>query len=81
MNTERTALIVEGGGLRGVYASGVLRFFMDRHFYPPYVIGVSNGACNCANYVSRQPERNRSDPTQRLSEETVNVHADYRVML
>ena len=59
MNLDRTALIVEGGGLRGVFAAGVLRFFMDRHLYVPYVIGVSSGACNCANYISRQPERNR----------------------
>jgi len=38
---------------------GVLRFFMDKGLFFPYVIGVSMGACNAANYVSRQPERNR----------------------
>ena len=59
MNISQTALILEGGGLRGVYTAGVLRFFMDRHLYLPYVIGVSMGACNGANYVARQPERNR----------------------
>ena len=32
---------------------------MDRDLFFPYVIGVSMGACNGANYVSRQPERNR----------------------
>jgi len=42
-----------------VYTSGVLRFFMDKGIFFPYVIGVSMGACNAANYVSRQPERNR----------------------
>ena len=50
---------MEGGGLRGLYTAGVLRFFMDRGLYLPYVIGVSMGACNAANYVARQPERNR----------------------
>lgn len=59
MNLDSTALVVEGGGLRGVYAAGVLRYFMQRRLFIPYVIGVSSGACNCANYISRQPERNR----------------------
>ncbi len=59
MDLEYGGLILEGGGLRGVYTSGVLRFFMDKGIYFPYVIGVSMGACNAANYISRQPERNR----------------------
>jgi len=53
------ALILEGGGLRGNYTAGVLRYFMDQGLYFPYVIGVSMGACNGSNYVARQPERNR----------------------
>jgi predicted patatin/cPLA2 family phospholipase len=32
---------------------------MDRGLFFPHVVGVSMGACNGANYVSRQPERNR----------------------
>ncbi|MBW2560481.1 MAG: patatin family protein [Deltaproteobacteria bacterium] len=59
MDLKSSALVLEGGGLRGVYTSGVLRLFMDRGLFFPYVIGVSMGACNAANYVSRQPERNR----------------------
>ncbi|MGD8563300.1 MAG: patatin family protein [Desulfarculaceae bacterium] len=59
MNLDQAGLILEGGGLRGIYTSGVLRYFMERQMYFPYVIGVSIGACNGANYVSRQPERNR----------------------
>ena len=59
MDLKQGALVLEGGGLRGVYTSGVLRFFMDKGICFPYVIGVSMGACNAANYVSRQPERNR----------------------
>jgi len=54
-----TALILEGGGLRGNYTAGVLRFLMDAGLHFPYVIGVSIGACNGSNYVARQPERNR----------------------
>lgn len=59
MDLEHGALVLEGGGLRGIYTSGVLRCFMDKGIFFPYVIGVSMGACNAANYVSRQPERNR----------------------
>ena len=59
MYSDNKALILEGGGLRGVYTSGVLRFFMDREVRFSYVIGVSMGACNAANYVSQQPERSR----------------------
>ena len=59
MDLKKSALVLEGGGLRGIYTSGVLRFFMDQRLFLPYVIGVSMGGCNGANYVSRQPERNR----------------------
>ncbi|MGE5365286.1 MAG: patatin-like phospholipase family protein [Bacteroidota bacterium] len=59
MDLSSTGLILEGGGLRGVYTSGVLQFFMEHDLYFPYVIGVSMGACNAANYISHQPERNR----------------------
>ena len=56
---ERTGLVLEGGGLRGVFTSGVLRYLMEKKIRFPYVIGVSMGACNAASYVSRQPGRNR----------------------
>jgi predicted patatin/cPLA2 family phospholipase len=60
MSISKTGLVLEGGGLRGVYTSGVLRYFMEKNLYFPYVIGVSMGACNAANYMSKQPERNRT---------------------
>ncbi|MBT4288720.1 MAG: hypothetical protein HOD92_15440 [Deltaproteobacteria bacterium] len=53
---QKAALILEGGGLRGVYGSGVIRYLMAQNIYLPYVIGVSSGACNGSNYVSRQIE-------------------------
>lgn len=58
-NITNTGLVLEGGGLRGVYTSGVLQYFMERNLFLPYVIGVSMGACNGANYVSCQPNRNK----------------------
>ncbi|MBT2581352.1 patatin family protein [Planococcus sp. ISL-109] len=55
-----SGLILEGGGMRGVYTAGVLEYFMEKDQYFPYVIGVSAGACNAASYLSRQRGRNRS---------------------
>lgn len=59
MDYDKIGLVLEGGGLRGVYTSGAIRFLMDKGIMFPYVIGVSMGICNGANYISGQPERNR----------------------
>ena len=55
----KSGLILEGGGMRGVYTAGVLECFLENGLFPDYVIGVSAGACNAASYISRQPGRNR----------------------
>lgn len=68
MDLQGTALVLEGGGLRGVFTSGVLHYFMERNLYFPYVIGVSMGACNAASYVSRQQGRNRIVNIQYLND-------------
>jgi predicted patatin/cPLA2 family phospholipase len=52
-------LVLEGGGMRGVYTAGVLQFFMEKELYIPYVIGVSAGACNGSSYISKQKDRNK----------------------
>lgn len=56
---ENTGLVLEGGGMRGVFTSGVLDAFMVRQLYFPYIVAVSAGACNGMSYVSRQPRRAR----------------------
>ncbi len=43
---ESTGLVLEGGGMRGVFTCGVLDYFMDHDIRFPYAIGVSAGACN-----------------------------------
>lgn len=53
------ALVLEGGATRGVFTSGVLDCLMEKDLYFSSVIGVSAGACNAVDYVSRQPERTR----------------------
>ncbi|WP_203333769.1 patatin-like phospholipase family protein [Planococcus beigongshangi] len=57
---DESGLILEGGGMKGVYTAGVLEYFMEKDRYFPYVVGVSAGACNAASYLSRQPGRNKT---------------------
>ena len=51
-------LVIEGGGMRGLYTCGVLEYFMEKDLYFNYIIGVSAGACNAASYISKQKGRN-----------------------
>lgn len=56
---KNTGLVLEGGGMRGVFTSGVLDAFMKHGLYFDYVVAVSAGACNGMSYISRQPGRAR----------------------
>lgn len=57
--TPHTGLVLEGGGMRGVFTSGVLDNFMDRGIRFPYTVGVSAGACNGLSYMSGQRGRSK----------------------
>ena len=46
-----TALVLEGGRLRGVFTCGVLDCFMDNGMRLPLTVGVSAGACNGLSYM------------------------------
>lgn len=52
-----TGLVLEGGGMRGIFTVGVLDYLMDHHITFPYVIGVSAGASNGISYISGQRGR------------------------
>ena len=41
-----TGLVLEGGGMRGVFTDGVLDYFLDNNITFNYGVGVSAGACN-----------------------------------
>ena len=56
---DQVGLVLEGGGMRGVYTAGILEYFLERDLFFPYVIGVSAGACNAASYLSKQKGRNK----------------------
>lgn len=51
------ALILEGGGMRGIFTAGVLDFFLDAGFRFPSVLGVSAGACHACSFLAGQRGR------------------------
>lgn len=59
MSIKNATMVLEGGATRGVFTSGVLDLLMEKDVYTSHVVGVSAGACNAVDYVSRQPGRTR----------------------
>jgi predicted patatin/cPLA2 family phospholipase len=56
---KNSCIVLEGGGLRGAFTSGVLEYLLEREVSFGRVIGVSAGACVGASFVSKQKGRNR----------------------
>ncbi|MDR2909146.1 MAG: patatin family protein [Oscillospiraceae bacterium] len=54
---KKAALVLEGGGMRGVYTCGVLDAFLKERIIFPVAYGVSAGVCHACSYFSRQPGR------------------------
>ena len=61
----QAGLVLEGGGMKGVYTSGVLDFFLDKGLEFSSVYGVSAGACSMCSFLSKQRGR------------AINVSVDY----
>lgn len=55
----QAGLVLEGGGMKGIYTAGVLDFFIDKGIYFSSIYGVSMGAVNMCSYLSRQRGRAR----------------------
>lgn len=53
----RTGLVLEGGGMRGIYTAGVLDVLLENGIAVDGVIGVSAGAIHGSSYVSEQKGR------------------------
>jgi predicted patatin/cPLA2 family phospholipase len=55
-----SAIVVEGGAMRGIYSAGVLDVFLERDFHPfALAVGASAGACNLSSHLAGQHGRNR----------------------
>ncbi|MFT4109596.1 MAG: patatin family protein [Propionicimonas sp.] len=58
-NVDDVALIFEGGGMRASYTSAVVATLLAEGIHIDWVAGISAGASNLANYVSRDAGRAR----------------------
>lgn len=57
-DSEHHTLVVEGGAMRGIFASGVLDAFIREEFYPfDSAIGVSAGSTNLIGYLAGNHKR------------------------
>lgn len=54
---KKTALVLEGGAMQGMYTAGILDVFMDKNIEFDAIIGVSAGAIFGVNYLSKQRGR------------------------
>lgn len=53
----QAGLVLEGGGMKGMYTCGVLDFFMEKDVLFSSCYGVSAGACHMCSYLSGQRGR------------------------
>ena len=58
-NVHDTALIFEGGGMRGAYTAAIVAFLLNHRIHFDYVAGISSGSSNTVNYISRDAVRAR----------------------
>lgn len=77
MTNEKIGLVLEGGGMRGLYTIGVLDYFIDQQVMTDYVIGVSAGACHGVSYVSQQRGRSYRINTNYISDKRYVSFSNY----
>jgi Predicted esterase of the alpha-beta hydrolase superfamily len=63
-----SGLILEGGGMRGIFVAGVLDYFLDKGIRFDNVIGVSAGACHGCSFVAGQKGRAFATATDYLDD-------------
>lgn len=56
--SKKIGVVDVGGGLRGIYAAGVLDYCMEEGITFDLGIGVSAGSANLASFIAKQPKRN-----------------------
>lgn len=61
-------IVFEGGGLRGIFAAGVIDYLLDNDIIFDHVMGVSAGACHACSYVSGQRGRSYAVSTDYLND-------------
>ena len=61
-------LVLEGGGMRGLFTAGVLDAFLDAKLFFSYIVGVSAGVCHGINFVAGQRGRTRDINLDNISD-------------
>lgn len=56
---SKVGLLLEGGGMRGIFTAGIVDYLLEKDVKFPYVIGVSAGAGAATNYVTKQIGRTK----------------------
>jgi predicted acylesterase/phospholipase RssA len=59
-----SAIVLSGGGSKGAFQVGAVRFLYDQNVQPDIICGVSVGAINAVKLAEGE---NDSDPTQGLT--------------
>ena len=59
-NVTDCALVFEGGGYRAGYTAAMANVLLANGIYFDYVCGVSAGASNTVDYLSRDPKRTKA---------------------
>ena len=57
MSTGKIGIVLEGGGMRGMYTCGILDVLMEKRIYVDGMVGVSAGIAFGCNYKSHQAGR------------------------
>ena len=57
---NKIGLVLEGGGMKGMFTAGVLDFFMEKNLEFAEIIGVSAGAIHACSFISKQRERSKN---------------------
>ncbi|BES63703.1 patatin family protein [Gottschalkiaceae bacterium SANA] len=52
-----SALVLQGGGMKSMFTTGVLDAFLEEDLFFPYIVGVSAGAANGIVFLAREEGR------------------------
>lgn len=76
-SVDGCALVFEGGGYRAGYTAGMADVLLEEGIYFPFVCGLSAGASNTANYLSRDRWRTRWAFTKLAAEPEAGGRAQF----
>ncbi len=68
---KKTALVLEGGGLRGAYTAGALSWLIDNGISFDHAYGISTGAVWLANYLMKSKENLKEFSTKYITDKRI----------